>query len=102
MVTIRIGGDSRNLHEGDENWITQQVNSRKREGLSVCVEIRVEAGGLNLRLTTPGCGAGAAGGRPPTQDEARIFELWNKHRLGTDEFSGGNLVAFVKQLSHLL
>jgi len=36
-----------------------------------------------------------------TQEE-KIYDLWEKHRLDEADFSGGNLVAFLKQLSNLL
>ena len=102
MVTIRIGNDTRRLEETDESWIIQQVNNRQREGLPICVEVTIQTGGLNVRLATPACGSGGPGSRAPRPDEAQIIELWNRLRLGSDDFSGGNLVAFIKQLPRLL
>jgi hypothetical protein len=102
MVTIRIGNDSRPLEDADAQWITQQVNNRLREGLPVCVEVTIRTNGLNVRLATPACGSGGGGGRPPRPDEAEIIQLWSKLKLGSDDFSPGNLVAFTKQLSRLL
>jgi len=102
MVTIRIGNDSRRLEDADAAWITQQINNREREGLSVCVEVTIRTNTLNIRLASPACGSGGGGGRPPRPDEAEIIQLWNKLKLGSDEFSPGNLVAFAKQLSRLL
>lgn len=102
MLTIRIGSDTRRLEDADEAWITQQVNNRRREGLPVCVEVTINTGPINVRLTTPACGGGGGGGRPPRPDEATIIDLWNKRGLGTDNFSPGSVVAFLKQVSSLV
>ncbi len=98
MVTIRIGNDTRQLEDADEVWLTQQVNTRHREGLPVCVQVTIRTSTLQVSLTTPACGSSAGGGRPPRPDEAEIIELWNKHKLTSTEFTGGDLVAFTKQL----
>jgi hypothetical protein len=101
MVTIRIGNDSRRLEDADESWITQQIVNRQREGLPVCVEVMINTGTLNVRLSTPACGGGS-GGRAPRPDEAAIIDLWSKHKLNLTDFSGGSVIAFIKQLGRLL
>jgi hypothetical protein len=52
-------------------------------------------------LATPACGTGG-GGRQPRPDEAEIINLWAKRGLGSEDFSAGNPVAFIKQLRRLL
>ncbi len=101
MVTIRVGNDSRQLEDADESWITQQINNRRREGVAVCVMVMIRTSNLNVTLATPACGSGG-GGRAPEPDEARIIDLWSKHRLQSNDFNGGNLVAFIKQLDKFL
>lgn len=102
-VRIRIGTETRNLEDASESWITDQINRRKKDGQSVCVEVVIHTSGLNIRLATPGCGsAGRGGGRPPTANEQSIFRLWDERGLDSDGFAGGNLVAFLKQLRRLL
>ncbi|MGH2756881.1 MAG: hypothetical protein ACRDI3_03745 [Actinomycetota bacterium] len=98
MNTIRIGNDSRRLEEAEESWIAQQVSNRLRESPSVCVEVTIQTSTIQLHLVTPACGGGGAGGRAPRSEEAAIIELWNKHRLNSDEVSPGNVIAFIKQL----
>jgi Zn-dependent alcohol dehydrogenase len=101
MLTIRVGNDTRRLEDVDESWITQQINNRRRAGISVCIEVRIKTDVLDLILTTPACGSGA-GGRAPRPDETRIIDLWMKHGLTSDDFTAGNAVGFVKQLRGLL
>jgi len=57
---------------------------------------------VNIRLSTPACRKSGGGGRPPNQQEKGIFELWDKQGLNRTDFSGGNVVAFFKQLRKLL
>ena len=102
MVTIRIGAEARTLTDATENWINDQINRRRLDGQDVCVEVRVHTGGLDLRLATPGCGTGGGGGRLPNPSEREVFELWTKRGLSSSSFSGGNLVAFLKQLRRWL
>lgn len=95
------GGETRSLAEAGESWINQQINRRRAEGQNVCVEVSISTSGLNLRLATPGCGSGG-GGRPPTANERAVLDLWSKLGLLSGDFTGGNLVAFLKQLRRLL
>lgn len=102
MVTVRIGAETRNLAEADESWINQQLTRRRRDGQDVCVEVTLQTSGLNLRLATPGCSNGGRGGRLPNNNEREVLELWTKRGLNSSEFTGGNLVAFLKQLDRML
>ena len=98
MNTIRIGGDSRTLEDAEESWIAQQIANREREGQSVCIEVVIKTGTLDIRLGTPGCGSGGGSGRAPRPEEAEIIQIWEKHKLTSNDFSGGNVIAFIKQL----
>ena len=84
-----------------ESWINDQLNRRRRDGQNVCVQVSVQAGGVQLVLSTPGCGGGG-GGRQATPREMDILDLWNKLHLNQAGFTGGNLVAFLKQLGRLV
>jgi hypothetical protein len=102
MVTVRIGSETRQLGEADEGWINQQLARRRRDGQDVCVEVLVQTSGLNLKLATPGCGSVGGAGRPPNSNEREVFELWDKRGLDSSDFTGGNLVAFLKQLGRMV
>ncbi len=97
-IRVRIGTSERNLYSADESWINQQINCRRQDMQRVCVRVFIKDNFLNMELSTPGCDGGG-GGRPPNSQEERIFDLWNRLGLNRPEFSGGNLIAFLKQIA---
>jgi len=102
VITISIGSLTQTIQEADESWINQNVNGRRRDGVAVCVQVRIQEGGADLALATPGCSSGFGGGRPPNALEQRIIDLWNERGLNTTGFTGGNVVAFLHQLKKVL
>ncbi len=101
MVDVKIGESELGWDQVDESWVTQQINRRRAAGEVVCVRVRIAAPPLQMALATPTC-ASSGGGRAPNADERRIFDLWAQHRLDTIEFTGGNLLAFLRQLKRRL
>ena len=101
MINIKIGNEERELEDAEESWINQQINRRRAAGESVCVRVRIKEDHLDLVLQTPTCSSSGSGGRPPTEQEREIFDLWNKLGLNDVNFTGGNLIAFLKQLMQL-
>jgi len=104
MSTISIGNDQRDLRDADPQWIAQEINSRRRDGQSICVFVRIEEPGVSMSLCTPACrvGGGGGGGRPPNVRERAILELWQKRGLNDAEVEAGEVVSFVEQLRHHL
>lgn len=102
MIRIRIGGQERDYDSADENWINQQINRRRADGLQVCVRVTIHVGDMDMILSTPTCGASTGGGRRARPSEQEVFDLWNQRGLDSADFSGGNLVAFMKQLRRLV
>lgn len=103
MISIRIGQEERSLDAVDEQWVNQQIIRRRHDGQSDCVTVRIhQQGELDLALTTPSCGGGGGGGRPPNAKESEVIDLWQKRRLNEPNFTGGDLVAFLRQLKRLL
>lgn len=103
MVTILIGNESRSFRESSESWINQTINQLMAQGRIVCVRVKIEEKDIQLSLKTPTCQTGSlGGGRPPNQVEQQIIELWIKHGLTKPLFTGGDLIAFLKQLEHIL
>ena len=102
MNRIRIGTNERPLAEATESWVNQQIDQRRRDGQSVCVQVFLDEGGVNIILATPTCTSSGGGGRPPTAKEQELFDLWNRRHLNQQNFTGGDVVAFLKQLRHAL
>lgn len=100
-VTVQIGTELRSGDDATESWITDQINRRRRDGAAVCIVVMVKSSGVDVRLTTPACGGGG-GGRAPNLREQEIIELWNERKLNSSDFTGGNLVAFLKQLRRFI
>ena len=92
MITVTITGDSRSYpDQATENWINDQINRRRKDSQSVCVQVQVKTSGVDLNLTTPECGGGGGGGRPPNASEQQIIDLWRQRGLSQNEFTGGNV-----------
>lgn len=98
MIRVRIGDSERELNNVSERWINEQINRRKRDGLSICVRVLINTDQLNLSLATTGCSQSAVQGRAPNRFENEIFDLWEKKGLNNENFTGCNLIAFLKQL----
>ena len=100
MITVRIVSETRDIADASESWITQSINRRRKDNVSVCVEVVIDTSGANLRLATPACATGASGGgfRPPNANERELIDLWNSRGLNSPDFAAGNLVAFLKQV----
>ena len=102
MIRVKIGDDERSLDDASAGWITQQIERRRRDGIAVCVVIRIKTTDLDMRLATPECSRNGGGGRLPNANERVILELWRKHGLNEAGFAPGGVVAFLAQLGHLL
>lgn len=98
MIKVRIGETERELSDATPQWINEQIGRRRKDGVSVCVRVLINTGSLNFALSTPTCGGGG-GGHPPNPQEKQFLSLWEKLHLNTPDFSSGNLVAFLKQIS---
>jgi len=99
VITVRIGTDERDMtRDIDEQWIHQQINRRRHDGELVCVRVSIRETDAQVVLATPSCGGAGGGGRAPNATEREIIELWNKRGLNDSTFTGGSLVAFLKQL----
>ena len=103
MSTVKIGSEERPIQQVDSQWINQEINRRRESGVDVCVVVQLAEPGVNLTLATPSCGSGGGGGgRPPNDKESDVLTLWNHRGMGQADFTGGNLVAFLKQLDRVL
>jgi len=103
-VMVSIGTEERPLDLVDQEWVRQQIKGRRKDGENPCVRVRIDEPGIQLRFaTTSTCGGGVSGGgRVPNARESEIIERWRQLPLEKDDFSHGNIWAFLQQLRSLL
>lgn len=97
MIFLEIGSTRRPLGEITESWIAEQIGSRRAQGESVCLRVQIQTNGYDLSLATSGCPSSGRG-RPPHPREQWILDLWTRLHLSQPGFTGGNVIAFLKQL----
>ena len=97
MSYVRIGSEQRPFSEVSEQWISEQLRRRNADGTSTCVQVVLKTSYVDIILSTADCPKGAGGGRPPTQQERALFDLWNRRGLNEAKFNPGSLIAFLKQ-----
>lgn len=102
MISVKVGNDEKPVEDVSAGWITQQIERRRRDGISVCVVVSINTSDLHMRLATPECAGNGGGGRPPNVSERAILDLWQKHGLNEPGFAPGGVVAFLARVKHLI
>jgi hypothetical protein len=103
MIEIQIAGSKKSIDEDYESWVNQQINNRRKDGQIVCVRVFIKEDHLNLILSSLECPPkGRPKSSPLTDQEKAIVDLWNKCKLNTSDFHGGNLIAFLEQVRRYL
>lgn len=102
MYTVYIGEEERREEEVRESWINQQINRRRHDGEAVCVRVSIDDGGESMFLASCGCPRGRPGQWSPGRKQRMIHDLWLHHGLDKCDFTGGNVVAFLKRLDNIL
>jgi len=97
MIKVRIGDSEKELRVVDDTWINQQINRRRADNENVCVMVFIREDQLNMTLSTPSCQKGL-GNRPPNKHERQVFELWESMGLNRVQFTGSDLISFLKKL----
>ena len=103
MIEVQIGEIKRRENEADESWVNQQINKRRFDNQTVCVRVFIKEGNLDFILSSPECPSiGRPKTTPLTKQEQVILNLWEKFKLDTNDFSGGNLISFIKQVHNYI
>ncbi len=98
-IRVKIGPNARDIKEADSSWINDQINCLRKQGTPICVQVFVERDSVTLRLATCGCPSAMGGSRSLTAQEMEVVALWRKLHLDSDTFTGGNLIAFLRQIA---
>lgn len=101
MIEIQIDGSKKSIDEDYESWVNQQINNRRKDGQIICIRVFIKEEQINLVLSSRECSSSRVS-RSLLEKEKAIVDLWNKCRLNTSDFHGGNLIAFLKQVRKYL
>jgi hypothetical protein len=103
VIRLQIGSDERVDDSISESWVNQQVGRRRADGAPVCARVSLKTDSVDFSLSTAGCrGRGGAPLASFSATEQKIIELWGKCGLNEEDFQGGQLIAFLKQVRRLL
>ena len=96
MIAIEIGAAERRDGDIDAQWITGQVNARRKEGKKFCVIFKLNCGDLNLNLPSRDCPtAGGGGGMKKLQPKENvIIDEWRKKGFPDQDVNPGMVVSF--------
>ena len=102
-VTVQIGDTVLDLSSVTHSWLEDQIGRRKRDNQPICVIVRIQEAGLDIKLATQACGSsGGGGGRAPYPREKQIIDLWNEKNLSAGDFSAGLFFSFIQNLRRLV
>jgi len=101
LIEIQIDGSKKSIDEDYESWVNQQINNRRKDGQIICIRVFIKEEQINLVLSSRECSSSRVS-RSLLEKEKAIVDLWNKCRLNTSDFHGGNLIAFLKQVRKYL
>lgn len=99
MIQVQIGGTKKKLEDAQPRWINEQLARRRRDGESDCVRVWIQKAQVDIVLSTPSCPSAGVGNRGLNSREEEIRDLWTKRSLNASDFTGGSLIAFLKQVS---
>lgn len=97
-ISVRVNGTEYSLGEISMSWLHQQIDERRRVGEPVCVVVSARSDSIAVTLATPGCSSGAGGTRPPNRLESEVLSRWRELVLKKEDFTAGNLWAFLQYL----
>ena len=73
-IKVRIGDQERDFNAVTESWISEQLRRRRQDGQTVCLQVLINTGSLNLSLPLLAVGAAAVAeaGHQTTESKASL------------------------------
>lgn len=104
MIKLRIGSTERtetSPSDFDDGWVHHHIRNAVQSG-EMCIRVEVDEPPINLSLATLGCPPPSGPTRRATEDEMRIFNLWDHCGLKASSPEPSGLIGFLQQLRNLL
>ena len=101
-IRIKIGPQEHDLAQADSHWIISQIKGQQNDNCTVCVQVIIEEGDVNLILRSSGCPDFGGGSRQANSHELQILDLWQRHGGKEGRLDGGEVIAFLSQLKRIL
>lgn len=102
MVMIRIDSRDKKLENVSENMLVEQIERRRKDGISVSVQIIFKNEDVIIALVTPGH---PARGRPivkPNPKQKKVLDFWRKCSLDREDFQCNDLLFFLRRIASLV
>jgi hypothetical protein len=99
MIQVQIGNEKKNLEDVQPRWSNEQLARRRKDNPRVCVRVWIRKSQVDIVLSTPDCPPLGGGDGSLNPREQEIYDLWKKRGLNEPDFTGGNLIAFLRQIS---
>ena len=96
MITIRINQASESNSGIKPQWISEQIQNRRKDGASICVVFEVKCSGIDIRLPLGQCPQGNGGGREPNKRELQLIDKFEK--MKGKEINPGLIISFWQHL----
>jgi hypothetical protein len=101
VVRVIVAGVDRALSEVTVPWLREHIDGARAKGISLCIQVTIKSGDIDMILSTPDCPSIPGPRRPARPKEQELFDLWEKHRLDTNNFPVGELNAFLSAVKRL-
>ena len=98
MIKIRIDASDRKLEDVTETFIVEQVKRRRKDGISVSIQIIFKDEDVIVALVTPMYPARGRPIRKPTGRQKKVLDFWRKCNLDKENFQYDDLIYFLRKI----
>jgi hypothetical protein len=96
--SVKIGEAERELGTVTREWVLNQVDRRRAQGIAVCMRVSIRQGSINMVLSTPSCPT-APTQRKPNEQERKILDRWDRMGLSEEDPTGQDVIEFLNGLN---
>jgi len=98
MISLRINNNSQSDAKIEEQWIREQIQNRRSNEKSICVEFEVHCGDVNMIFPFGNCSSGSGGGSKQklSKRALKLIDGWEKAK--DKKLDPGLIISFWKHL----